>query len=237
MMEVTVESVTNELSVVYTNAYTSDDVHTDVNAALAVWNLADDIQYPWRLDAEVTHGPLVTYNERGPIKPDFSIYPGTDPTPPPRSDIADGGIIGAPLDRQISAGNPNGVWYNPGYFNFAHLNYKYCIEDAEKKWYVESFGAYAPSYLPFATQWVNDLDAGVLPQGAFPKLTTLGITRTRTATGTTLDSPMTFSWRRSTQRFCSPSRRITSRVPEAATGTCMTRHPSAVLRADRDSEL
>ncbi len=161
--------LTNQLTVLYSDPYTSDDVNADVNAALATWNLSDDIQYPWRQDTQVSHGPLVTYNERGPIKPNFSMYPTTDSTPPPHPDITDGGIVGAPLPRNVSLDNPNGVIYSPGYFDFTFQNWTTCFdyETFEIFWYIQSFGGYAPSYCPFATQWVNEHDATVLPQGAF----------------------------------------------------------------------
>jgi hypothetical protein len=130
--------------------YTAAQVSLDVDDLLAVWVLSDDAVYPWRTDTRRSLGPLVTRNERATAVPGLWRSPidgeqWVDESLPPRDDIPDGGIVGGPL--------PAG---SDPYFDFAHIT-NVAAETVSYGWqYVpQSYGAYAPSVCPHATQWTN----------------------------------------------------------------------------------
>jgi len=50
-------------SILLSDPYTSADVMTEVYALKALWNLADDITYPWRADGFTVRAPYVDRNE------------------------------------------------------------------------------------------------------------------------------------------------------------------------------
>jgi hypothetical protein len=153
------------------NPYTSDNLHTDVYGLLDQWNFCDDLRYPWRVDEDVTVGPLMTFNSRGATSP-IANFPneiniGSDDVPvmvpwfdqslPPRPELAEGAVIGAP--------NPPG--YEP-YFDFRHPTW---VSDGDtptgELWHIQCYGQYAPSYLPHATQWVDNYTKQHFPAGPF----------------------------------------------------------------------
>ena len=56
-------AVTVNISISLGDAYSSSDVDADVESLLAYWNLADDVQIPFRTDPYCTSGPYLSYDE------------------------------------------------------------------------------------------------------------------------------------------------------------------------------
>jgi hypothetical protein len=54
---------TTTITITLSDAYQSSDVDADVESLLGQWNLADDVQYPWRTDNACTSGPYLSYDE------------------------------------------------------------------------------------------------------------------------------------------------------------------------------
>lgn len=153
-------------SITYSEPYTSEMVSTDCDALLATWDLLDDDQYPWRTDAGITRGPLVTYNERLATAPSL-VSPGfMDTSPPPwpsQQPEGPNAILGAPLPVRGLSGE---ICTNEPYFNFYHVNWRF--EETgrgQPQPFPDSYGAFSP--YPNATQWIDDQQARVLPAGPF----------------------------------------------------------------------
>jgi hypothetical protein len=141
------------------SAYSTTDLNQDVDNLLLTWDLASDAQYPWRQDLNTTAGPLVTRDEKGPTSPDIG-YNATFIDSSPET----GAVLGA----------PNPVGYEP-YFDFRHKNWEFCtdLSSGTGNWYINSYGAYAPGWARHATQWVDDFQAKIFPQGAFVAFSSL----------------------------------------------------------------
>lgn len=130
------------------------DVRSDAKTLLAEWNMADDVQYPWRTDSHCNVAPLVSRREREGSAP----LPGFCEPPATAYAIAqlaaqkafyDGSIVGAPMD--------NG-YYDPGYFDQYAIIYDYRenLSEPGKLTLCYEYGAFMPSYLPTtATQFTT----------------------------------------------------------------------------------
>lgn len=151
------------LQATLTEPYTSADVNADADTLLSQWDLQDDVQYPWRTDSNLTRGPLVSYNERGPTTPQVGTSEFADTSRPPWPSQSEGAILGAPLPVH----GPKGELYSyEPYFNFYHINWRFEESDrGHPQGFVESYGA--PSPYPNATQWIDDDQARVFPAGPF----------------------------------------------------------------------
>ena len=146
------------------NPYT--DVMNDVWSILAVWDLTNDLIYPWRTDGNTGTAPLVTRSEvQGEVGP-VTSEPYTLGWVDPNAALFNGSIIGAPL--------PAGYGYNAdgssqGIFDFAHQVYGLCSgNDAPDFWSVQGYGSRTPSFLPAnCPQWTREDIAARMPPGAW----------------------------------------------------------------------
>jgi len=148
-----------------TEEYKSADVYEDQVAMLALWDLSDDIQYPWRTDPNVTVNPLVTRNEHYTAGlPAVGV--ACDYVDPAGADF-DGTIIGAPL--------PPG--YGP-HFDWRHKTWRACLDGGGiLQWFIYGYGArrgdinlgdITDSVMPLsATQWTDNFTASNLRPGAW----------------------------------------------------------------------
>jgi hypothetical protein len=133
--------------------YTASQCIADRNTLLAVIPLNNDASYPWRHDTAVSQAPLVTRDEAysSPLN-----------------------YIGASVGLTAYTGAILGALTSTGYdlfFNCAFANY---LQGAEVDgvfdpyaWYVNSWGGFAPSWCPQATQWNNNFNATGLYGGAY----------------------------------------------------------------------
>lgn len=159
-------------TITLSDPYTSDNVNTDCNGLLGLWDLSNDALYPWRNDAMCSRGPIVSYWEIGASAP--SIYLGADyldPTNPytwdSSTDIYTYSFTNtitdaSPQDGRI-LGAPN---HAPGYDRYWDSTHQiWDFNDAEES-QILYWGDYAPDYCPSATQWTDDEDAASLFPGA-----------------------------------------------------------------------
>lgn len=130
---------------VMSDAYTGADLQSDIQSQLGQWNLADDAQYPWRTDDYTTQAPLVVRHEvQQAVEPTVLTVDGVY-TDTNASNFT-GELLGAPLSAGYQA-----------FFDFRHRNWLKC---GGFTWYIQSFGAIAPCYLPMnATHWTNLFEA------------------------------------------------------------------------------
>lgn len=138
--------------------YSSADVNDDVIGLLGTWDLADDRAQPWRMDGNVTSGPLVTYFEKQPQNPDQFHDCGFVDSETQYT----GEILGAPTPY---------AW-GP-YFDFRHQNCLVFVDGDPSSIGVNSYGAYSPTWAPHARQWTDEIMAGYLPTGEFRAYNTL----------------------------------------------------------------
>jgi hypothetical protein len=152
--------------------YTSADVQADIAALLDLWNLADDVQFPWENDSSApwSYGPLVCRNERGPAAPGSWPAPIPDPanpgqyiqqqdnTPPPFPSFADGAVIGA----------PRAIGTDP-FFDFYHLGWYQEVGGCLRvstigHWVPHAQDLEHPEPLVHATKWLDRMEADSIEQ-------------------------------------------------------------------------
>jgi len=143
---------TSELHAILANPYTISDVKKDMVDMMALWDLGDDLQLPWRRDAITTLGPKICHDEglaipSVPQCQTTSFYTGV--------------IKGAPA--------PIGIDY---VWDFDHPNYCICafVTDTETCYapYVLDWGASSTDCgTPRATNWLDYMEGNSMPQGAF----------------------------------------------------------------------
>jgi hypothetical protein len=138
------------------------DVLADMYSLAGTWNLADDKQYPWRVDdiyGAYGTAPLVTRNEvPEPMSPEMvgtDVPSWTDPN----AELYSSEILGSPQ----AVGNPYA-------FDFRFVQWQYCEPYGETLgyWYESWYGLWNnhTTGLPkTATQWTNVPDSAKVPQG------------------------------------------------------------------------
>lgn len=109
-----------------------DSVNNDVDALLATWNLADDVQFPWT--SCCSDAPVVSRNEASATAPTTHTEPGNWSQDPlvPRPFAIDGVAEGAIYGSPVPADGP--IWDNLAYDTspFAHgssvsPHYLHCV--------------------------------------------------------------------------------------------------------------
>jgi hypothetical protein len=149
---------TFDVTITLSVPYTSSNVHTDVDAALAYWDFSDDKLYPWRYDMRCTAGPMVGYHE--------ALSPQTPVVNP--SGVSDTfGFTGAIL------GAPNSVL--APYFDFRHVEFQDFSGGsgihpdlrpvAYGQWNTIAHAEFVGT--PYATMWTNLADEASLLPGRF----------------------------------------------------------------------
>lgn len=130
------------VTVTLSQPYEASDVQDDIGSLLALWDLSDDAQYPWRTDNHQTIAPMVRRDEvSAAVSPDrFEAQGWVD-----QNKDYTGAVIG----------QPNAAGYR-GWWQAQHWNEVWNGED----WELDSFGAWVPSYLPQnATEWSTKNEA------------------------------------------------------------------------------
>jgi hypothetical protein len=144
--------------------------YNDAISLAKLWDLGDDLLYPFRLDSNYYLAPLVTRNEyqtaQAPTLGGFAtpVWNWTTNSYPAQTyvdlnaAIYDGSILGAPLPAgygwRVAGGE---VFYN-GIMDFRHANYQQCPAPASD-WEINSYGLRTPHELPKnCPQWTADLD-------------------------------------------------------------------------------
>jgi hypothetical protein len=154
-----IATCTYTINATLSDPYTAAEVNADCDNLLGYWNLADDIQIPWRTDGNCTSGPLMTYLENTPAKP-FPYTCGYADSSYAATTLAGYGvsskILGAPL---TSGSDP--------YFDFRFKNWRVYTLDDTSYYDISGWGGYAPSWAPNATQWTDLLDSSSLMPCAF----------------------------------------------------------------------
>jgi hypothetical protein len=148
-------------------------VYADLLALKDLWDLNDDILYPWRTDGNVGIAPLVSRNEVpthvSPVTGQFHINSDGSTWVDGNAALYDGSILGAP--------KPAGYGYNAdgskqGIFDFRHEVDDWCFPDdyPDSPAYFDTFnyGARTPDFLPQnCPQWTEDINAPNFPAGKF----------------------------------------------------------------------
>jgi len=129
-------SIMIEVNVTLNTPYTVSEVSAQAKALLNEWNMADDVQYPWRTDGDCRTLPLVTYDESAGNAPALGWVDSRANT----NDFT-GQIRGKPRAN---------AKYNDGWIDFNELIYVFTdgCSGIEYK-----YGGMSPSALPTATQW------------------------------------------------------------------------------------
>lgn len=160
-------TTTYEVTITLSDPYTAAHVDDDCEALLSHWNLADDVQYPWRYDVPMisdgafapnygpSYGPLVTYRE-----PDQPVSPESQGCPCTAEEIELGcsnpeiwsDLYGRPINGSSSAKYE--AWFNSEHEVMA-------LSDC---WRVTGWGASSP--YPNATQWMPANVNNAFPAGA-----------------------------------------------------------------------
>lgn len=134
------------------DGYSASDVYGDIVDMLALWDLTDDLTYPWRIDEYVSVAPLVSRHEyptgRSPLQVFDNDCDWTDPLGSDDFFSYDGSVRGAP----VTAGYL-GVW------DFDHTTWVCCEDGYDlKSWGAISGGSVDPTdgYVPgTASQWTT----------------------------------------------------------------------------------
>ncbi len=148
------------ISATLSDPYTSDDLNDDLDDLLAEWHLDNDTQLPWRTDLNCTSGPLVTWLEYGPNIPTSSFCATAD-----TSSVATALAAYGVTSKLLGAPNPAGY---DQYFDFRHITWQQVADETcPDCWRPMLYGASAPPWAPYATQWTDEMDAASLPAGAF----------------------------------------------------------------------
>lgn len=153
------------------NTYLFTTVVEEIYGLLALWDLTDDVVYPWRTDTSCSSVPMVQYGESSAAKtPDVGWQCGTWPPSgcswqdPDDVDLADGmpqydgDIYGAPLPGGYTSGgaNNNGSFYA----------FRMVVGGQYGHWAPSKSGPGETSgYLPDTMTWWNYDTA--MPDGAF----------------------------------------------------------------------
>jgi hypothetical protein len=166
---------TKELVCNLSSPNTDASVYSDAVALAALWDLDDDMLYPWRTDNSTGLAPLVTRSEVGyDVAPDpGDPFDMVDPSNPsaripwidPNAARVNGSVIGAP--------QPAGYGYladggGEGIFDFRHATYSDCppVDDSPVAPSVITYGARTPGDLPKnCPQWTPDEMQGYFPAG------------------------------------------------------------------------
>ena len=128
-------TVTFEATATLNTPYTVSEVSAQAKALLNEWNMADDVQYPWRTDGDCRTLPLVTYDESANA---------------PALGWVDSRANTNDFTGQIRGKPRANAKYNDGWIDFNELIYVFTdgCSGIEYK-----YGGLAPSGLPTATQW------------------------------------------------------------------------------------
>lgn len=141
--------------------YSEQDLNDDVDALLKLWDIEDDVLFPWIEYDTYVGGPLMTYNEVEAQEPhaDYcGMLPNTASLPRPLE--MPGKVLGKPLPKGYGT-----------YFNFHHISYEQSLGPAGISYVPKYFGAWSP--YPHATQWTDEFFDANFPPGPFVAYDTL----------------------------------------------------------------
>ena len=176
-------SYTYSKSRTLSSPYTFSQVLADAASLLSLWDLADDAQYPWRVDGEVWLAPLVKKDcgSSGPGITDGTVTPPfTDPGPDENGDEIYHHIGALSWDNTPSftgaiQGAPQTVGYARFWDDHAQVLGVCCpdgmtinSDNGGNWWCLNGWGEYSPSSLPpTATHWTNKQQGGMASVGAW----------------------------------------------------------------------